>query len=166
MAPKAKKGAAAAAAPPPPAADAAWECPECAQENEAADEACCACDAPRPPPAGGGGDGDDEDDKYRGYKVGVVMECVDVPNKDKLRALLVDVGAGEALKIVTNAPNVAVGARVVVATVGAKARCVACVRMRLLTRLCASGRTPAGWGCTLRACLHACWAQICGVRCR
>jgi tRNA-binding EMAP/Myf-like protein len=163
MAPKAKK-AAAASAPPTPAADAAWECPECAQENEAADEACCACDAPRPPPAAGAGGGDDEDDKYRGYKVGVVTECVDVPNKDKLRALLVDVGAGEPLKIVTNAPNVAVGARVVVATVGAKARCVACVRRRLLTRLCASARPPSGRGCTLPTCLRARWAQICSVR--
>lgn len=42
-----------------------------------------------------------------------------VAGKDKLKKLSVDVGAAEPLTIVTNAPNVAEGSRVVVATVGA-----------------------------------------------
>ena len=47
------------------------------------------------------------------------MECEAVPKKDKLLELKVDIGAGgEPLTIVTNAPNVAEGTRVVVATVG------------------------------------------------
>ncbi len=120
MPPKGKKGAADAAPPAAAAAAAAWECPECAQENEAGDAACCACDAPRPAPAGGADE--EEASRFAGFKVGSVLTCEDVPGKDKLKALTVDVGAAEALKIVTNAPNVAVGSRVVVATIGAKAR--------------------------------------------
>ena len=50
---------------------------------------------------------------------GYVCGCITALEalKDKLKVITVDVGA-EELKIVTNAPNVTVGARVVVATVG------------------------------------------------
>ena len=113
--PKAKKGAEASAAPPA-AADAGWECPECAQENEAGDAACCACDAPRPAAEASAGDG--EPSRYAGYVVGLVLTCDDVPGKDRLKKCSVDVG-GRELTVVTNAPNVAAGTRTVVATVGA-----------------------------------------------
>ena len=119
MAPKGKKGAAAPPEAAAAAAPAAWECPECAQENEAADEACCACDAPRPaaPPAAG-----EEGGKYAGIVCGLVLTCEAVAGKDTLKELSVDVGAAAPLRIVTSAPNVEAGARVVVATVGAQAR--------------------------------------------
>eukprot|EP00961_Rhodomonas_salina_P004553 61688-Rhodomonas_salina.2 len=55
-----------------------------------------------------------------GIVVGVVNACEPVPNKDKLKELKVDVGAGEDLTVVTNAPNVILGVRVVVATIGSK----------------------------------------------
>ena len=54
-----------------------------------------------------------------GFKVGLIEELEGVPGKDKLSKLLVHIGAEKPLQIVTNAPNVAVGARVVVAPVGA-----------------------------------------------
>merc|ERR1712070_1266482 len=62
--------------------------------------------------------GGDENDRYRGYKIGVVLSAEKVANKDKLLELKVDVGSGEPLPIVTNAGNVKEGSRVVVATVG------------------------------------------------
>jgi tRNA-binding EMAP/Myf-like protein len=54
-----------------------------------------------------------------------VLELEAVAGKDKLKQLKVDVGSGDPLQIVTNAPNVVEGCLCVVATVG---RCV-CVEM-------------------------------------
>jgi phenylalanyl-tRNA synthetase beta chain len=53
-----------------------------------------------------------------GLVVGYVKECVQHPNADRLRVTKVDVGTGEDLQIVCGAHNVAVGQKVVVATVG------------------------------------------------
>ena len=65
------------------------------------------------------------DDLASLFKTGLVLECEDVPKKDKLKKLLVDVGGPDPLTIVTNAGNVGsrtVGMRVVVACVGAELR--------------------------------------------
>eukprot|EP00667_Euglena_gracilis_P026125 EG_transcript_31175 len=96
---------------------ASWACPDCEFENEAADETCGSCDAPRPAaPAAAPAD---DAGRYPGFKVGHVTTCEPVAGKDKLKKLAVDVGGGVSLTIVTNAPNVDAGCRVVVATVGA-----------------------------------------------
>merc|ERR1740123_766654 len=71
---------------------------------------CVACEAPKPAVA---------DARYENYVVGVVQSVEAIPKKDKLSVLEVDVGEGQALKIVTNAANVKEGSRVVVAKVGA-----------------------------------------------
>jgi len=92
-----------------------WACPECEYANEAADAACAACDAPKPAAGGGGGGGG----RYDGYKAGLVLTCEPVAGKDKLKKLSVDVGGASPLTLVTNAPNVVEGSRIVVATVGA-----------------------------------------------
>lgn len=54
-----------------------------------------------------------------GLVIGEVLTCTKHPNADKLSLTTVDVGAGDALRIVCGAPNVAVGQKVVVAPVGA-----------------------------------------------
>merc|ERR1712203_1016818 len=77
----------------------------------AKEEFCIACEEPRPKAEGSG--------RFKGYKVGKVLTAEKVDGKDKLQKLEVDVGAGEPLKVVTNAPNVKEGVLVVVATVGA-----------------------------------------------
>lgn len=59
-------------------------------------------------------------DDLAGYLAGLVLECEDVRGKDKLKELKVDVGGDEPLTIVTNATNVEVGKRVVVATIGSE----------------------------------------------
>ena len=59
-------------------------------------------------------------DDLAGYLAGLVLECEGVKGKDKLKELKVDVGQDEPLTIVTNAANVEVGKRVVVATIGAE----------------------------------------------
>jgi len=53
-----------------------------------------------------------------GLVIGEVLECEKHPNADKLSVTKVNVGSGEPLQIVCGAPNVAVGQKVVVATVG------------------------------------------------
>lgn len=53
-----------------------------------------------------------------GLVIGHVKECYQHPNADRLRITKVDVGAEELLQIVCGAPNVAVGQKVIVATVG------------------------------------------------
>ena len=68
-----------------------WECEECNQENEASDAACCACDAPRPSAAAPSGESS--------FKVARVIECEPVQGKDKLKQLLVDVGAAEPIQV-------------------------------------------------------------------
>lgn len=55
----------------------------------------------------------------RGVVIGEVKECSKHPNADKLSLTKVDVGGTELLSIVCGAPNVAIGQKVVVATVGA-----------------------------------------------
>eukprot|EP00854_Cymbomonas_tetramitiformis_P003929 gene3929-4895_t len=60
---------------------------------------------------------------YDGFVVGLVLALNDVANKDKLKELQVDVGASEPLNIVTNAPNIKEGVRVVVAKEGATVTC-------------------------------------------
>ena len=59
-------------------------------------------------------------DDLAGYLAGLVLECEDVRGKDKLKELKVDVGGDEPLTLVTNASNVEVGKRVVVATIGSE----------------------------------------------
>ena len=53
-----------------------------------------------------------------GLLIGEVLTCEQHPNADKLRLTTVDTGAAEPLKIICGAANVAVGQKVVVATVG------------------------------------------------
>jgi len=53
-----------------------------------------------------------------GIVVGHVLECIQHPNADRLKLTKVDVGNGTPLQIVCGAPNVAVGQKVPVATIG------------------------------------------------
>ena len=53
-----------------------------------------------------------------GLIIGEVIECAKHPDADKLTLTKVDTGNGEPLQIVCGAPNVAIGQKVVVATVG------------------------------------------------
>lgn len=53
-----------------------------------------------------------------GVVVGHVLECAQHTNADRLKVTKVDVGTGQPLQIVCGAPNVAVGQKVPVATVG------------------------------------------------
>jgi phenylalanyl-tRNA synthetase beta chain len=53
-----------------------------------------------------------------GVVVGHVLECAQHTNADRLKVTKVDVGNGEIIQIVCGAPNVAVGQKVPVATVG------------------------------------------------
>ena len=54
-----------------------------------------------------------------GVVIGEVMSCIHHPNADKLSLTKVNIGSGELLSIVCGAPNVAVGQKVAVATIGA-----------------------------------------------
>jgi len=54
----------------------------------------------------------------KGIVVGHVLSCEKHPNADKLKLTLVDIGVSEPVQIVCGAPNVAVGQKVPVATVG------------------------------------------------
>ncbi len=53
-----------------------------------------------------------------GIVVGLVLECVQHTNADRLKVTKVDVGTGEPIQIVCGAPNVAAGQKVPVATIG------------------------------------------------
>jgi phenylalanyl-tRNA synthetase beta chain len=53
-----------------------------------------------------------------GVVVGQVLTCVQHPNADRLRITTVDIGDGTPVQIVCGAPNVAVGQKVPVATIG------------------------------------------------
>ncbi len=55
----------------------------------------------------------------QGLVIGEVMECENHPDADKLKLTKVNTGDTELLQIVCGAPNVAVGQKVVVATIGA-----------------------------------------------
>ncbi|MGC4038175.1 MAG: phenylalanine--tRNA ligase subunit beta [Chitinophagaceae bacterium] len=54
----------------------------------------------------------------KGLVIGEVLEAIQHPNADKLKLTKVNVGSDAPLKIVCGAPNVAVGQKVIVATVG------------------------------------------------
>ena len=54
-----------------------------------------------------------------GLVIGEVLECDQHPNADKLKITKVTIGSDEVLQIVCGAPNVEVGQKVVVATIGA-----------------------------------------------
>jgi len=54
----------------------------------------------------------------QGLVIGEVLTCNQHPNADKLKLTTVNIGASEPLKVVCGAANVAVGQKVVVATVG------------------------------------------------
>ena len=56
---------------------------------------------------------------FSGVVVGEVIECTQHPDADRLRVTRVNIGTGELLQIVCGAPNVRVGLKVAVATVGA-----------------------------------------------
>lgn len=53
-----------------------------------------------------------------GVVVGHVLECIQHPNADRLKITKVDVGTGDPIQIVCGAPNVAIGQKVPVATIG------------------------------------------------
>lgn len=53
-----------------------------------------------------------------GIVVGHVLTCIQHPNADRLRITTVDLGEGAPVQIVCGAPNVAVGQKVPVATIG------------------------------------------------
>lgn len=54
----------------------------------------------------------------QGLFIGEVLACEQHPNADKLKLTKVIIGSGEPLQIVCGAPNVAVGQKVIVATIG------------------------------------------------
>ena len=54
----------------------------------------------------------------KGLVVGEVMSCTQHPNADRLRLTTVNIGQENHLSIVCGAPNVAVGQKVIVATIG------------------------------------------------
>ncbi|MGI9190726.1 MAG: phenylalanine--tRNA ligase subunit beta [Chitinophagaceae bacterium] len=54
-----------------------------------------------------------------GLVVGEVLTCAPVPDSDKLKLTTVSIGQDTPLQIVCGAPNVAVGQKVIVATIGA-----------------------------------------------
>ncbi len=56
----------------------------------------------------------------KGVVVGEVLSCVQHPNADRLKIANVDLGNGDPVQIVCGAPNVAVGQKVPVATIGTK----------------------------------------------
>ena len=54
----------------------------------------------------------------KGVVVGEVLTCIQHPNADRLKVTTLDLGLSEAVQIVCGAPNVAVGQKVPVATIG------------------------------------------------
>ena len=54
----------------------------------------------------------------KGVVVGQVIECIKHPNADRLKLTTVDIGQQKPLKIVCGAPNVKMGQKVAVATIG------------------------------------------------
>ena len=55
----------------------------------------------------------------QGLVIGEVLACAKHPDADKLSIATVGMGSGQPLQIVCGAPNIAVGQKVVVATIGA-----------------------------------------------
>ena len=64
-----------------------------------------------------------------GLVIGEVLTCVDHPDSDHLHITTVNLGDGVPTQIVCGAPNVAAGQKVVVATIGTKARYAAWSRL-------------------------------------
>ena len=56
----------------------------------------------------------------KGVVVGKVLTCEKHPNADRLKVTTVDLGNGEPVQIVCGAPNVDIGQKVPVATIGTK----------------------------------------------
>lgn len=56
----------------------------------------------------------------KGVLIGQVTKCIKHPNADKLKLATVDIGEAKPLKIVCGAPNIAVGQKVPVATIGTR----------------------------------------------
>ena len=54
----------------------------------------------------------------KGVLVGEVLTCIQHPNADRLKVTTIDLGLSETVQIVCGAPNVAVGQKVPVATIG------------------------------------------------
>lgn len=92
-----------------------WVCASCAYDaNDASSTACDSCGEAAPSSSAA------QPTAANLICVGLITTLAPVAKKENLRALLVDVGAAEGpVSIVTSAPNVAVGARVVVALPGA-----------------------------------------------
>lgn len=92
---------------PPP-----WTCAACESEVDDSLNVCDGCDEPRPPPPASA--------EKSLIVVARILSVDAIASKDKLRAIRLDVGESEPITVVTNAPNVAVGLRCVVALPGAK----------------------------------------------
>ena len=128
-----------------------WACEECGEEENGEDDSVCqSCDAVRPAAATASGS---EPDRFAGLVVALVLELTESGKKLKVCKLDVGGGSEkvrrrcapshlprlqlfercghvsppsrsvQAITVVTNAPNVNLGSRVVVATVGAKVEC-------------------------------------------
>lgn len=95
-------------------ADENWHCDACDYDNELSLTECESCGAGKPAPDV------QSDDKFAGIVVGIVQAIDGIEGKDKLRKLKVDIGKETSLVVVTNAPNVALGSRVVVACCGSR----------------------------------------------
>lgn len=96
-----------------------WLCPECEFENEDNVASCEACECARPEEVASSDAADA--DPFSNFKVGAILSCEEVAGT-KLKKLRVDVSGGgedEAIDVVTNAPNVKEGIRVVIACAGA-----------------------------------------------
>jgi tRNA-binding EMAP/Myf-like protein len=95
-----------------------WACGACAYADNDGDE-CDSCGEARAAAAGA-----PAGNLKPLVVVALVLSLAPVPGKDKLRVATLDVGDGAAapVVVVTSAPNVAVGARVVVALPGATVR--------------------------------------------
>uniref|UniRef100_A0A6U0AYE0 tRNA-binding domain-containing protein n=1 Tax=Ostreococcus sp. 'lucimarinus' TaxID=242159 RepID=A0A6U0AYE0_9CHLO len=65
---------------------------------------------------------DDDDDDGAPLCCGEILACVAIDGHDALRLLTIDCGGDAPLKIATNAPNVDVGKKIVVARAGATLR--------------------------------------------
>ena len=59
----------------------------------------------------------------KGVIIGEVLTCIQHPNADRLKLTTVNIGKEEILQIVCGAPNVDVGQKVLVATIGTTLLC-------------------------------------------
>ena len=98
----------------------AWTCASCNYaENECDSQECDSCGEARA--AASAADSAPSAGLYDSIVVGLIVSIAAIEGKDKLRTIVVDVGSAKGLvTVVTNAPNVAVGHRVVVALPGAR----------------------------------------------